>query len=584
MAETYDVVITGGKVIDGSGRPGFEADVGIIGDRIVSVGDLADAPARRRVPCPSGAVVAPGFIDVHNHAEGTILSYPEARSFLMQGVTTALTGHCGFSPAPLLDKYLFSFWEWNLWPEVEPYKYHEPLIHPLDRVRAAAKAKIGLDIDWHGFGEWMDRVQSNGTSLNIAPLVGHNTVRAQVMGDDHARAPDSAELARMADLIRQAMDEGAVGFSTGLDYQPGAHAQTPELVEMARVVQKYGGLHAIHWRRTGIRRADAKRAGPQNKLAGIAEGMDISRRTGIRVLVAHIQSGYATYPPATDAMERAAAEATLEVIDQAVADGVDAAFDVIPNVDGGVLLAPYLVTPLAPWLRELGSLDGLRRALSMSDFRAELRATLEAGKWYSFQPKADPAWAERIRFLKAADERLNGCTLASVANERGCDAMEVLFDLVCEDPLAHVRFVGGMSPAGVKTFLAHPRGMMGSDTFAFDDTWKGEHPPYFLPHPNTYSAVPTYLEKFAPQPLEAAIHKLTGLPATWLGIKDRGSIKAGAYADLVVFEPDKYSARGDYIEPRRYPAGLLHVFVNGRHVVEDGSHTGVRSGQVLRRG
>jgi N-acyl-D-aspartate/D-glutamate deacylase len=584
LGETYDVLITGCKVIDGSGRPGFSADVAIKDDRIAAVGDLKEAAAKLRIACPAGAVVAPGFIDVHNHAEGTILSYPEAQSFLMQGITTALTGHCGFSPAPLVDKYLFSFWEWNFWPEVEPYKYHEPLIHPLDRVRAAAKAKIGLDIDWHGFGEWMDRVQTNGSSLNIVPLVGHNTVRAQVMGNDHGRTPDAAELARMADLIRQSMDEGAVGFSTGLDYEPGANAHTPELVEMARVVQRYGGLHAIHWRRTGIRRGDAKRTGPQNKLAGIEEGMEISRQSGIKVLVAHIQSGYATYPPATEAMERAAAEATLEVIDRAIADGVDAAFDIIPNVDGGVLLAPHLVTPLAPWLRELGSLDGLRRALSMRDFRSEIKATLEAGKWYSFQPKADPAWAERIRFLRAADDSLNGSTLAEVARRRGHDPMETLFDLICEDPLADVRFGGGMSAAGVKTFYAHPRAMMGSDTFAFDDTWKGHHPPYFLPHPNTYSAVATYLDRFAPQPLEAAIHKLTGLPAAWLGIKDRGSISAGAFADVVVFDPGKYAARGDYIEPRRYPAGLQHVFVNGHHVVEDGQHRGVRSGRVLRRG
>jgi N-acyl-D-amino-acid deacylase len=583
VSDTFDVLLAGGTIIDGSGRPRFTADVGIKGDRISAVGDLSGAAAISRLSCPPGAVVSPGFIDVHNHAEGTILSYPEAQNFLMQGTTTVLTGHCGFSPAPLVDRYLFSFWEFRFWPEIELYKYHEPLIHPLERVRAAAQAKIGLDIDWHGFGEWLERVEGCGISLNLLPLVGHNTVRAQVMGEDFSRAPDAGELARMRALIHQAMDQGAVGFSTGLDYEPGAHAQTAELVEMAKVVQEYRGLHAIHWRRTGIRRGDAKRTGPLNKLAGIEEGMEISRRTGVKVLVAHLQSGYATYPPGTEAMERAGAEATLEVIDRAVDEGVDAAFDVIPNVDGGVLLASYLVTPLAPWVRELGSLEGLSRALGMRDFRAELRAALESGKWYSFQPKADPAWSERIKVVQAEHERWNGRTVGEIARELGEDALDVLFDMIRAEPLARVKFAGGASPAAVRTFLAHPRGMMGSDTFAFDCTWQVEHPPYFLPHPNTYSAVPTYLERFAPQPLEAAIHKLTGLPATWLGIKDRGRVEAGAYADLVVFDPAKYAARGDYLEPRRYPSGLSHVFVNGQHVVKDGKHIGTRSGRVLRR-
>ncbi len=149
--------------------------------------------------------------------------------------------------------------------------------------------------------------------------------------------------------------------------------------------------------------------------------------------------------------------------------------------------------------------------------------------------------------------------------------------------MAVVRFTGGMSAAGVKAFYAHPRAMMGSDTFAFDCNWRGEHPPYFLPHPNTYSAVATYLGRFAPRPLEAAVHKLTGFPAEWRGLKGRGRVEPGAFADLAVWDPARYAALGDYIEPRRHPAGLHHVFVNGKQVVRDGKHLGTRAGKVLRR-
>lgn len=577
-----DLIISGGTVVDGTGRKAFKADVGIRDGKIAAIGDLGGAEAERRVDA-GNAVVCPGFIDMHNHADGTILSYPNAESFVMQGITTALCGQCGFSPAPLVDRYLLSFWEFRFWPDIEPYMFHEPLIHPLDKVRQAARARIGLDIDWHTFGEWIGRVRTSGTSVNLAPLVGHNTIRAQIMGDDHARAATDDELRGMERLLRASLEEGAFGLSTGVDYAPGGFAPHDELVAMARIAAEHGAIHSMHWRRTGIRRADVRRDGPPNKLAGILQGIEISRETNARLLISHIVSGFAIYPPPGEDLERAAAEATLAHIDAAIAEGIDVAHDVIPNADGGVLLSSYLVAPLVPWAREIGSVEGLQRALGIRELRANIRAYLEAGRWFNFQPKADPGWARRLKIVQAEHEEWQGKTVAELAEARGADALETLFDLVAAEPMARTHQPGTVPVSGTRAFLAHPRGMMGSDTFAFDETWQVEHPPFLLPHANTYSAVPWYFERYAPGGLEQAIYKLTGLPAGWLGLAGRGELREGNVADIVVFEPDNLRARGDYLEPRRYPAGIRHVVVNGRQVVQDGKHTGSRPGQVLGR-
>jgi N-acyl-D-amino-acid deacylase len=581
----FDYLIRGGTVIDGTGRKRYRADLGIKDGRIAALGDLSgaapDAVAGRAIAA-DGAVVCPGFIDVHNHADGTILTYPGAESCVMQGVTTVLAGQCGFSPAPLVDRWLLSFWEFRFWPDIEPYMFHEPLIHPLASVRKAARDRIGLDIDWRTFGEWMERVERDGTAINIAPLVGHNTIRAQAMGDDHARAATADELRQMEHLLRESLAAGAFGVSTGVDYLPGAHAPLDELVLMARVAADHGRLHSMHWRRTGIRRADAKPSAPPNKLAGILQAVDIGRRTGVRTLISHIVSGFAIHPAGGEELERAAAEATLAHLDAAVADGVDVAFDVIPNVDGGVLLSSHLLAPLVPWVREIGSPAGLARALGIREFRERVRRFLESGGWYNFQPGADAGWAERMTIAVAEHADWQGKTVGQIAAERGTHPMETLFDLIRDEPLARVTHRGTMPNSGIRAFLAHPRGMVGSDTFAFDHTWQVEHPPYLLPHPNTYSAMPWYLERYAPGELEDAIYKLTGLPAAWLGLSGRGELRQGCVADVVVFEPENFRARGDYLEPRRYPAGLRHVLVGGRLVVENGEHNGSRPGRIIR--
>ncbi|MBC7339380.1 MAG: amidohydrolase family protein [Firmicutes bacterium] len=604
----FDIIVSGGQVLDGTGAAGFPGWVGVRGDRIAAVGALPVPEGVRagRVLDAAGLAISPGFIDIHSHGDETLLLYPEAPSAVRQGITTFVGGNCGFSPAPLGDQWVLSFWEFDWWHEVAPYKYYEPTMRPLEAVRRKAAEKHGLDIDWRSFGEFLARVEAARPVVNYVPLVGHNALRTMVMGTDYSRPARPEEISAMRDLLRQALEEGARGMSTGLDYEPGGYAETSEIVELARVLPEFGGIYATHWRRTGIRKGT-----PQPALAqGLKEAVEIGRQAGVRVQVSHLLPAYRIFPDPPASLLRAAAEATLEILDEGLRRGVDVSFDVIPNVDGGVVIAPYLVSLLAPWLRDAGSPERLAELLAAPDYQAEIREYIEAGKWYSLNPKADPRWAEAIVILQCEDASLEGKSLAAIAREtasdprdgardpgagaretagrgpagRVADPLATLFDLVRRYPRLRARMgmLGREEALGV--FFSHPRSMACSDTFIFDDRWEVRHPPYFLPHPNTYGVFPRYLRRYAGPSLEEGIARITSRPARALGFDDRGVIREGAFADLVVFDPASVDEGGDYLEPRRYPKGIRWVLVNGQVVVEDGLQHDARPGRVLGRG
>jgi len=585
MVEELDILIKNATIVDGTGRPKFEGDIGIRDGKIVEVGKIETKDAKRVID-GNKLIAAPGFIDIHSHADETILLYPEANNYVMQGVTTVIGGNCGFSPAPLRDKWLLSFWEFEWWDEIAPYKYYEPLIVPLDVFREKAKEKLGIDIDWNSFDEFLKRVEETRISINYVPLVGHNTIRAQVMGEDHEREPTKEELEEMKEFVREAMEAGAFGLSTGLDYPPGAYAKTEEIIELIKVVKEYGGVYATHWRRTGVRRGT--RTKKKKKIRGIEEAIRISKETGVPVEISHILSGYIIYPePVPPELIKANAEATLRVIDEALKEGIDVSFDVIPNTDGGVIIIPYLISLLVPWLKESGSVEQFLKNLRAKDYRAEIKEIIESGKWYWINPKINPYWARKIKILRCKKEEYNGKTLEEIAKEENKDPLDVMFDIISLDPETRIESAEIAHELEIMTFLKHPKAMVCSDTFTFDDKWSVRIPPYYLPHPNTYGIFPRYLKRYVKEEkiltLEEAIKKITSMPAQRFGLTSKGVIKEGADADIVLFDFEKIRDIGDYLEPRRYPEGIEYVLVNGEIIVEKGKHTQTRSGRVLRK-
>lgn len=585
MSEEFDLIIINGLVYDGKGNPPYKASIAVKDGKIVKIGDIRRFEAKRVIDA-KGLAVSPGFIDIHSHGDETLFLYPTADSFVMQGITTIIGGNCGFTPAPLRDWWLLSFWEYDLWDELRPFKYYPEILIPLDEFKKKVKEVYGIDINWKSFNDYLKRIESIGISVNYAPLVGHNTIRAQVMGNDYKRKAKPEEIKEMKELVREAMEAGAHGLSTGLDYEPGAYADTEELIELVKVVKEYGGIYSTHWRRTGIRKERVEFRPPE-KIKGILEAIEIGKKTKVPVQISHIMSGYAIYPPPPPELATSAAKATIKVIDNARKEGIDITFDVIPNVDGGVFTFKYLAGLLAPWVRELGSRENLAKALKAKDFRDEVKQVILSGKWWYINPKVNPYWAEKVKILVCKNNSYVGKTLAEIASEKNQDPIDTLFDIIIEDPDTRVEYGSFIDESEVIEFIKHPYSMICTDTFALDFKWEIKKPPYFLPHPNTYAAFPRFIRRYVRElkviTLEEAIKKITFLPAQKLKLKGRGVIEVGAYADIVIFNPNEIAEGGDYLEPRKPPKGIHYVIVNGEIVVEKGKHTAKKPGKVIRR-
>jgi N-acyl-D-amino-acid deacylase len=584
----WDLLIENGLIVDGLGSKPFKGFLGVDGGRIVYLSDVKPKVDAKRVIDASGLIVSPGFIDIHSHGDETILLYPKAENYIFQGVTTIVGGNCGFSPAPVGNFWVMSFWEMDWWHELKPYKYYAPLMHPIDKVNEKLREKFGFTIDWRSFNDFLCKVEGRGSSINYIPLVGHGSIRAAVMGEDHKRRASDKEIEEMKNYLREALDSGAHGMSTGLDYAPGFYADTNEIIELVKVVREYGGIYATHWRRTGIRTETRRETKPPEKIKGIVEAIEISEKTGVPVQISHISYGFVAYPPPPERLRRAMAETTLDYVDEAIKRGVDVSFDVIPNITGGVFSMPKLIALLSPWIRESGGIERLIENLKCEDYRRDIKDAIYGGKWYTVNPNLDPYWMDNIVIRKCKNPEYLGKTLGEIASSKGADPVDVLMDMVLEDP--ETLYEPKYTYAGeesLEVFFKHPRAMVGADIFALDFKWEAKTPPYYLPHPNTYGAFPMFIAKFVREKgvlsLEEAIMKITSKPAERMKINDRGVLKVGAWADITIFNLNRIGYRGTYLEPRVPPDGIEYVIVNGEIVLDRGKHTGALSGKVIRK-
>lgn len=575
----FDVLLRDCLICDGTGAPAKCGSVGVTAGRIAAAGDLRGAKGKVELD-GGGRVLAPGFIDVHSHADQTLLSFGHAPNLLYQGITTFVGGNCGSSPAPLGDLWPLSFTEFDAWHDLAQYKYSEPIALPVSQIRQKMIERRGHDIDWRTFAEFLDRVRGCGHSVNYVPLVGHCAIRLAVMGT-RQDAPSPDEMKKMRALVSEAMDTGAHGISVGFDYEPAAVATAEEAIELARVAAGYGGVYTTHWRGSGITKgARTERHGrPRTRIDGIREAIRIGRDSGIRVLLSHLHGGWSIQPEPPDSLAAAIAQATMDVVDEAVAEGLDVTFDVIPSTVGGLMSMPYLVSYLAPWLREAGTMDRFAGLLAAPDRRDEIRSVVMAGRWWNLNPNINPRWAEWLR-VRTGDRV---ASLAVLAADNGCDPLDKMFELICDQPDIQAYMHGSVSETGVRTYLAHPRALVGTDSGAFDARWEVSALPGYRPNCNAFGAMCAFINTYRPGTLEQAIEQVTSRPARWFGLSDRGVIRKGAHADIVVFDASAYGYQGDEFEPRRYAGGVEHVLVNGEFAIRDGQLTSARPGMIIPR-
>jgi len=593
----FDVLIQNAMIVDGSGKPAYKGSIGVKGDRVVAVGPVTgDA---KDVVDASGLTAVPGFIDSHSHGDLSLPYYPLCENYVLMGCTTFVGGNCGVSPAPIADmtsvperlhKYLL---------ELSAYKYYPPWststiqFWPRDQVNELMKKEYGWTIDWHTMGDYFKFLEKKGISANYAPLLGHATVRKLVMGEDYKRPSTKTEQAEMVGLIRQGLDEGCIGMSVGLDYDPDIFADREELVEHVSILKEYNAIFVPHSRRTGRRLDIAMGHRMPDPVDGLREVIDICRAAGVRMNIAHIYTGwYITPAGGPPILEEANRRATLMVIDEALKEGLDISFDslvlspIVPNT------ASYLCAPFEPWLREYGTREKFAEWLKSKDIREEIKDAIYKGKWYMRNnPNTNPRWAEGITVLKHKNPAYENKSLAKIATELGRDPFETWFDLIVEDPDAKS---GGSGRGGDPEapyhaiFFQHPASAVGLDMGVLDYKQESKVPPWSLPMIHMYSAYVGFYDMFVNRTkaltLEQAVHKTSTQVAIRHKLKGRGVIKEGAFADIVLMDLPNLKVMSTPLEPRQQPKGIEYVFVNGTAVVKNAKHTGATPGRVLRRG
>jgi N-acyl-D-amino-acid deacylase len=529
----YDLIIQNGRVVDGSGRPAFNGDLAIKGDRIARIGNLRGAHAKRVIDA-RGQIVAPGFIDMLGQSEQFVLIDPRAMSKVMMGVTTEITGE-GESIAPLNDRILKEQEDFN--------------------------RRYNLTVDWRTLGEYFQRLDKQGAGVNLGTFVGATQVREYVIGYDD-RAPTTAELEQMKKLVAAAMKDGALGVSTSLQYVPARFAKTDEIVELAKVAHQYGGIYISH------QRSEANAIDDSMK-----EVFEIARRAHIPAEIWHFKTAYQKNWGRMPEMLRRIAAARR--------NGLKITADVYPYVAGSTSLSACL----PPWALE-GGTDRMVARLKDPQTRDRLKWEISADSktWENiYLGSGGPSGILISAVVNRNLEAWQGKRLSEIAAAQTKDPLDALFDFIIADHGQTGAIFFMMKESDMQAALKSPFVSICTDSGAraTDGPLAGSKS-----HPRGWGTYPRILGKYVRDeklmPLEFAIHKMTGLPASNVSLKNRGLIREGYFADITIFDPKTVIDRATFEEPNQYPVGINFVIVNGQIEVDKGQRTPALAGRVLR--
>src|SRR5262245_4185302 len=532
--ETYDLIIANGRIVDGTGSPWFYGDVGIRGDRVARIADLRHAEARRRIDA-TGLIVAPGFIDMLGQSELNLLIDPRAESKLFQGITTEVTGEGG-SAAPL-NEYIV--------------KQMEPLLE-----------HFKLTADWRSLGEYFNRLERARPAINLATYVGATQVRQCILHDEN-RPPTASELERMKDLVARAMQDGAVGISTSLIYAPAFYARTDELVELAKVAATYGGTYATHMRNEG-----------NSEMQAIDEAIEIGLQARIPVEIFHLKvAGKQNWGRMAEVIRK---------IEDARARGIDVTADQYPYTAG----ATSLGASIPPWAHE-GGTDQFIARLKDRSTREKLKLEMRSvsSQWENLYLGSGAGQGVLVAsVLDRSLSKYEGKRISEIAKMMAkSDEIDALMDLVIadQDQCGAIYFM--MSEADVQLAMQQAWVSVGTD---FGATCTTGPLAEGRAHPRGYGSFPRILGHYVRDlkllRFEDAIHKMTRLAANRVHLEGRGTLEAGAFADIVVFDPGRIRDVATYEEPNHQSLGMQYVLVNGQIEIDGGRQTPVLAGRALR--
>jgi N-acyl-D-amino-acid deacylase len=528
-----DLLIENARVVDGTGAPWFRGAVGVSNGRIsrISTAPVHDVDAERRIDA-DGSVVCPGFIDAHSHSDLELFSNPALAPKTRQGITTEILGQDGFSMAPL---------------------YREDGIGPWQEYLSGLAGRLERDWTWHSLSEYLDEVDAAGIASNVATLVGHGTVRYDVLGMGDVE-PTDADLEAMASLVREGLEDGAVGFSTGLVYTPQVYSETAEVSRLAAELTPYGRPFVAHIRSEGRWIWEA-----------LDEFINIGAEHGIPLQISHFKL--------TGNEQHGKADQLLAQVEAARERGIDVTADQYPYAAGSSMLTSLL----PPWVQS-GDATELRATLTDPAQREEIRRDIEEWRIDGWENVGGKTGWEGIVVTNLTSEEFgsdSGRDIASIASERDSTAIDVLCDVLLAEEFEAAMIAHGLDEEDVRTIMQSERVMVGTDGLF------GARP-----HPRVYGSFPRVLAKYVREEnllsLEEAVRKMTSLPARAMGLDSKGVLRPGLDADLVVFDPVVVEDRATYDDPERYPLGIEHVIVDGTAVVRDGEDTGARPGGAIR--
>jgi len=526
----FDLIIKGGIILDGTGGPPWIADLGIAGDTLTAIGSIQPEQGKKVLEV-NGLQVCPGFIDIHTHSDGVILAYPGADSRVRQGITTEITGNCGDSAAPLAGI-------------------------DVEQQRKDRKEQSQIEADWTDAASYFELLEKSGIAINQAMLIGQGTLRQNAIGLVD-RPLSSEEMRLVMYALEEAMEQGAIGLSTGLEYAPGIYTPTSEIVELARLVARRDGLYASHIR-------DEE----QLLLEAVNEAIEIGRQAGVRVEISHLK---ANGKPNWNKQN-----AALALLENGRQQGIDVLADAYPYT----AFSTGLTILLESWAREGGSTAIVQHLQDPAE-RARIR------KEVAERMRKDLGDFNLIVISRVQTEKnrpLIGKSLTEIGEIWKVEPVDAMLRLL-EEEEASVSFIGhGMSEENVERLLSHPLIMVGSDGWSMAPTGKAAES---RPHPRSYGTFPRVLGYYVRDrklfDLPTAIKKMTSLPASQAGITDRGRIAVGMKADLVVFNADTIKDEATFESPHRFPIGIEYVLVNGIPVVDKGQPTSARPGRALRK-
>ena len=526
----FDIVILNGLIVDGSGEKPFTGHLGTNGQRIADI-SVSHPLKGRRVIDAQGMAVSPGFVDIHGHSDYFLLLNPQAESKVRQGVTTEIGGNCGYSAGPIFGS-----------------EAHEREVQ--------YEKQFSLNLNWHTVGEYHRKLEEEGVSINFGLLVGHNTIRASVMGKDN-RGPDKKELQQMCSTVEEGMRDGAFGLSTGLIYSPACFSDKEELVALNQVVNRYRGIFTTHMRNES-----------DFVLEAVREVVEVAKEARVPLQISHLKT---SREKNWDKLQ-----GIFRIIEEARREGVDITCDRYPYIASNTGLQAVLPS----WALE-GDQEVRTERLGDTKFREKVKDSIvrqhpEQGYWETIIIST---------VMSAKNKVYEGMNIVEASKRAGKEPFEFVMDFLIEEDMNVSANYFTMCEKNLKEIFKKPYTMIGSDSACRADYGPlGEG----KPHPRAFGTFPRILSKYVREEkimdLSLAVKKMASGPCKKIGIRERGVLQRGFYADIAIFDPENVMDKATFADPVQYPTGVAYVIVNGQVTVEEGRHTGRKSGQVLKKG